>query len=310
MRTKLLALAGATLAIGALPASAAPLIYGGASWVTARSCVTAAPADPCDGTILPDQRIFDQVKTGGPSLAANSSLTLADGSVAKGIVDYGALDLPIIKGSAASSADTRMNSNQIGYQSFEYTGAATVPFALSGALDFTISGADGPQTGVGPGEGFVYAYLALWDPSVVAGIFTIDDIFREIFFADCTTPGVIGYAIFDGRGLAAGSHATTMNVSTDCAGNPILLSTGSTFLAVAGLQTPANRGGFADAFNTFVVGLDPALGADVLAELEAGLVSARALDVPEPGMLGLLGLSLAGLACGRHRARPSATIRR
>ncbi len=305
MRALVTFLAVAAAASAASTASAAPLFYGSSSFVTARSCVTAAPTDPCDGTIFPDQRIFDSVFDGGASSTADALLELADGSASAGQVDFVAgLDLPRLRGRSESSSDTRMNSNQVGYQSFLYSGAAGTAFALTGMLDFDTSGADGPLMGVGPGEGLVTASIFLFDPSVAAGLVTAEDIFNGTFSADCGSAGVIARTdTYTSAGTAAGPQSVSIGLLTDCAGLPIMLTPGDTFLVGATMQTPSNRGGFANAFSTFTLALSDTLSAEERANLEANLISA--IDIPAPPALAIFGLGLAMIGSRRRdRRRP------
>lgn len=85
--------------------------------------------------------------------------------------------------------------------------------------------------------------------------------------------------------------------TSSCSNSPLLLTTGEEALAVAGLQLPVNRGGFADANHTFVTQLAPPLSASDRAALEAGLVSGKeALGVPEPAAWALMVVGFFGVA--------------
>src|ERR1039457_5346110 len=152
-----------------LTAVAMPLTYGAATYLTARNCTLVTAADTCDGT-GPGQRIYDGVIAGGASATTNLTHDFGGGATVFGSVEFGSLDLPILRASSTSAPTTRNNSNDTGYQSYTYNGTATVPFALTGTLDCTTSGSNGPLLGTGPGEGLAFDYLALWDPALVAGL--------------------------------------------------------------------------------------------------------------------------------------------
>jgi len=84
-----------------------------------------------------------------------------------------------------------------------------------------------------------------------------------------------------------------------------MLSPGETILAVAGLQLPVDRGGFADASHTMTIELDPALGADTIATLDKTLLPAGAPAIPEPVTLSLFGAGVLGFGALRRRKRKS-----
>lgn len=293
-------LAGAALsAVAALPAAAAT--YGSASWVTSRSCASVTATDPCDGE-GPGQAIFAQDRQGGLGREAFASLELPSGAFAKGAVTFGALDLPVIRGSASAVGDVRMNSNNVGFQSFVYAGAAPSAFSLSGEAHIVDSSTDA-ATGLLPLGGLYSAYLAILDPASVGGLATPADIFTTLYGAGCGVPGVLA-AAFSTAPLLGGEARFGLS-TVSCSGSPLVLSPGDEVLTVAGFQIPTNRGGFIDASHTFTVGLDTALPKDVRANLERSLVSA-ASAAPEPAQWALLilGFGLAGLAL-RRRGSPN-----
>lgn len=285
------------LALAAAPAGATPM-FGSGTYLTARSCSSVTAADACDGT-GPGQAIFDSALSGGASLTSSTTLTLGDGSSAYGAVSFGALDLPVIKGSADALGDVRMNSNDIGYQSYVYTGSSSSPLSFTGVLDIADSSTDGGD-GTLPDGAIYSAYVAIWDPSIVGSITDPYSIFTNFYADDCSLPGVLAYGYSDGAlsGGAASLSVTTVGCSTD----PYIINPGDEVLAVAGFQIPVNRGGYVDASDTFTIELDPTLSEDVRANLTANLLSGKA-SIPEPATLLLVGAGLAGMGMGRRRNR-------
>ena len=261
-------------------------IYGSVSYLTARSCSSVTAADACDGS-GPGQHppIADQI-SGGPSSTASSSLNLADGSSAFGSVNFGAYDLPVIKASSISSASDRMNSNDLGYQAYTYTGTTPVELSYTADLHIDDSTSDG-STGVYPNGAIYTDYVAIWDPSIVSSVTSPADILENFFYAPCGTPGVL--AVGSEGGALNGGEANFTVATTSCSGTPVTLSPGQQILAVAGIQIPTNRGGSVDATHTFTMAYDPALGAATVANLEQNLVSAESVSAaPEPSTRALM----------------------
>lgn len=300
------AFTAALIAAGALflPSSAAAQsLYGAASISSARDCSTTASTDPCDGSGPGQVRIATDIE-GGPSRAATATVALPDGSFATGTGTFGALDLPLIKEAADSVGDVRMNANVIAYQGYRYVGPSGTPFSLGGDLHFLAASSSPDGAALPDGAGFS-AYIGIWDPSVVAAMTSADDILRNLFFAPCGTPGVLAVGSLSGTLTGGGSFSMT---TTSCSGSPLLLTPGEQLLAIAGLQLPTNRGGYADASSTFTVTLDPSLSPGAIANLTSGLQSA--MSVPEPGSwsLMLLGFAAIGLAVRSRRHRLPARI--
>jgi hypothetical protein len=292
--------AAATLLVAG-HATASPT-YGSVSKSTYRDCSATAATTVCDGTIEPEQRIVSQVTTGGFLALANSDLTLADGSFARGDVAFGALDLPTIHGSSFSAVGSqdRMNTNSMGFQSYVFGGPDGTAFSLTGSLHIDDSSTDG-GAGALPLGAIYHGYVAIWDPSVIGPFTTADQIFNNVFLADCSTPGVL--AVGNINGALAGGAADFSVTTTSCSGSPLLLTTGEEVLAVSGLQLPVNRGGFADASHTFVTHLDANLSATDRTALKGGLVSGMdALGAPEPGTWALMltGFLATGVALRRR----------
>jgi hypothetical protein len=290
---------GLAAAAGAAPAGA-QTIFGSMSYSTHRSCATTASTANCDGAGSGQQIVTSSI-TGGANLTANSNLALTDGSFANGSVSFGALDLPQLAGETRAVGDVRMNSNLLGYQSYIYGGPSGTPFSLAGNLHIVDSSTN-PTGGALPGGAIYSAYIAIWDPSFVAPISSAFDILNQFFYAPCGTPGVLAAGTIGGS-LPGGEQNFGIS-TTSCSGSPLTLTTGQHVLAVAGLQIPVNRGGFADASSTFTVGLDPALPEESRELLTASLVSAQAIAAPEPGTwaMMLLGFGAVGFSLRRRRS--------
>ncbi len=144
--------------------------------------------------------------------------------------------------------------------------------------------------------------MAIWDPSVLAGLTTAGDIFNNAFLADCSTAGVL--AVGQMSGPLSGGPAGISVTTSACGGGPLTLTTGEEVLAVAGLQLPVNRGGFADASHTYITTLGSDLSADDKAILVAGLHSGESLlAVPEPTAWALMITGFFGLGSLLRRRR-------
>ena len=270
-------------AMAAAAAVAAPSahaeIFGGATSVTARSCAEDAVTQFCP-TELPADRVFTFVENGGPEIGSDASLSLPDGSTGFGEVTFDSpLNLPIIRASTYSGPETRINSNDAGYQEYTYTGDAPSVISFTSTLHIDDASTDG-STGGFPLGGSYDVFVSILSPSVIGTISTADDVLSEgIFSTGCGEDGVLAAGSTFG-GTAGGTQ--DVSVSTDsCSSGPVVVTPGEQFVVAVGLQIPSDRGGFVDASHTFTTDLSPSLGAAVISNLDANLVSAESA-VPEP----------------------------
>ena len=251
------------------------------SYTTMRSCAGLADNSNCDGTQPVSQNIQTSNLTGGVGQTSNSALNLGDGSSATGIITFDGASLPNIKATAVSTlaGSTRINSNNLAFQAFTFSGATAQPMAYE--ADLHIVGA-GPQSANDrtAGGAIVTEYVAIWDPVALTGVNTAQDLLNKLFYASCGTPGVLatGSATFNPNGGDQTASVTT----TGCSGGTFTINPGQTVLTVAGMQLPVNRGGSVDASHTFTVQLSPALPPAALASLQASLAPAVVPSVTAP----------------------------
>lgn len=282
---------------GGAPAVAQVGPFGSAQLSTYRSCSLAAATDACDGTGV-GQQIVERVYGGGMGVMGSAFLNRANGSYARSTVNFGALALPEIHAETRAVGQDRMNINVFGFQTYSFSGPDGTPFSLTGDLHIDDSSTDG-GAGALPGGAIYSQYIAIWDPGVLAGYTTAEDLFNALFYADCSTAGVLGYGFASGA-LPGGEGNYSVSTS-ECSAGSLLLSSGQQVLAVAGLQLPVNRGGYADSMGTFKTKLDEALPEEVRATLIANLTPA---GVPEPATWAMMigGFGLVGAAMRRRRA--------
>ncbi len=290
----------ATLLVGATVFPAAPAAadaFGSAQRSTNRSCATTAAGAACDGTGA-GQGITSSVYGGGAGVFGSATLNLADGSYARSTVSRGDLALPVIRAETRAVGNERLNVNAFGFQSYTFSGTDGTPFSLTADLHIVGSSTD---DGAGTlANGAIYTdYVAIWDPSILAGLNTAPELFTALFYAACGTPGVLG--VGGGSGALPGGEATYSITTTACSPGSLDLTTGQQILAVAGVQLPVNRGGYADATHSFTVRLDPTLPQETRDSLAANLTAAV---VPEPATWAVIvvGTGLIGGALRRRRA--------
>ena len=306
MRSKLLFAAAASLSAAALPGAAPAATVGSSSLATHRSCATTAATADCDGA-GPGQAIVTRSYGGGVGVGGTNSLFLAGGNEAWSTVTFDpATDLPVIKAYTAAPGDVRMNINTFAFQSYTYTGPAATPFSITGSLHI-VDSSTSPSGGARPGGAIYTNYVGIWDPGILAGLTTAEELFNTLFFAPCGgLPGVLGANVDSGT-LTGGSFTSTATTAA-CSPGSLTLTPGQEVLVVVGLQLPVNRGGFADSTSTFTARLGDDLSPDVKAQLAANLVSAldqgAIVTVPEPATWAMMlgGFGLAGAALRRRRS--------
>ncbi|GGB26202.1 hypothetical protein GCM10011380_14610 [Sphingomonas metalli] len=298
--------------------------YGSAQRSTYRSCATKAATERCEGSdVDPSQAILKDVYAGGIGNFTSANLDLdregtANDAYAHSTVSLGAFNLPEIRAETRAGADDRMNINAFGFQTFTWTGTEATPFSLTGTLHIVDSSASAPDyidtepngdryTVPGsylPNGASYTSYVGIWDPSVLNGLTTAEELFGALFLARCNTPGVLGLRTATGS-LRGGETSISVTNRTCVNGvlttDTLMLQPGQQILTVAALQLPVNRGGFADATHTFSTAIDPNLPESVRANLFEKLIPAGVAAVPEPGtwLMMLAGFALAALVLRR-----------
>jgi hypothetical protein len=215
-------------------------------------------------------------------------------------------DLPIIRAYTSAPGNLRMNINTFAFQSYTYTGPVAASFSITSSLHIVDSSTNPSGLALPNGAGYTN-YIAVWDPVILSGLTSAQDLFDALFLAPCGTPGVFGVNQISIAPLTGGSFTSTLT-TTACTPGSLLLAPGQEVLVVAALQLPVNRGGFADATSTFTTRLGDDLSPEAKAQLAANLVSAldqgAIVTVPEPATWAMMlgGFGLAGAALRRRRS--------
>jgi hypothetical protein len=280
-------------------------VVGSATRATQRNCTLVNATQNCDGT-GPGQLIVADLYGGGIGIAGATNFTPSPGNTAWSDIRFdAALDLPVIRAYSEATGNLRMNVNTIAFQSYTWTGAAPTVFSISGGLHI-VDSSTSPTGGALPGGAIYSQYLGIWDPAVITGLTTPQQLFTQLFYAPCGSAGILGTA--NGGGTLTGGDATFNLTTAECSPGSLTLAPGQTVLVVAGLQLPVNRGGFADSTATFTTRLGDNLAPEVKDTITASLQSAisqgaNVTNVPEPSSWAMLimGFGLVG-AIARRRA--------
>jgi hypothetical protein len=269
-------------------------IFGYSTLGTERSCASVGPTQVCDGS-GPGQQIKMFQFGGGLNATGTTALTIDAGDFATSTVEPGLLYLPSIKAQTMAAGNDRMNINTFAFQEYTYMGGTPAPFSVTANLHIVNSSAS-PLGGALPGGAIYTDYVAIWDPNILQGFVTPQQLNSALFYAPCGTSGVLSEA--DGGAALSGGENTFSLTTSSCSGLPFMLNPGQSVLVVAGIQLPVNRGGFVDASHTFTTTFGDDLTPQQISVLESSL------SAPEPGSWALMlgGFGLMGAALRRRRA--------
>ncbi|MBL8555806.1 MAG: PEPxxWA-CTERM sorting domain-containing protein [Phenylobacterium sp.] len=304
LNTQFLAgLAAVALAGLALPGTAsAERVYGSSGILTNRPC--PPDAETCVGL-----RNFGQF-AGGVGVGFSTSAEIIGGASAAAAVSFGDGYLPTIKAASAAGIETRTGASAVAFRTFTYDGDAAIDLALQGTLHYITSG--DYEESEAPGEGQLYAQLAILPVSAIAGYdaatSTIELIGNDaVNFADCST-GAMAFASARALGTS-GEHTVNLGFTRGCDGEALTFSKGDSFVLVATLQAISNRGGFINAMNTFSVQYDEENTVYTGTTDRVGLAALQQTvngAVPEPGTWALMIMGFGGAGAMLRRRRAAA----
>ncbi|MDP1028301.1 PEPxxWA-CTERM sorting domain-containing protein [Sphingomonas sp. KR1UV-12] len=296
----------------AVPAAAQTV--GSASLVTVRGCGATATDAACDG-LGPRQGITFRQYGGGVGVAGTNSYDPGNGNQSWSTVSFDpGSDLPTIRAYTRANDQSRVNINTFAFQSFVYNGTAPIEFSITGALHMV--GSSASALGGALPDGAIFSqYVGIWDPSILNGLTTAQELNANLFYADCGTEGVLASG-FSGGTLTGGNGIAATTTTTGCSpSGSLFLQPGQEVLVVAGLQLPVNRGGFADSSGTFTTRLGDDLSAETRADLTRNLESATdrgavLAAVPEPAswMMMVLGFGTIGFVARARRRIGAAAL--
>jgi hypothetical protein len=299
-------LTGAAIA-AAIPASApaASDFYGVQTLASLRNCGGAGPTDECPG----GQRLRPFASAGGlwQANAASGYVETRDiaqkGSFGEGRGELAGdgLNLPILHAVSSATTDARVNGSALGFASYTYTGAAPQQLSLKSTLTVDASEAS-PDNPLLPGGAFVSFYIGIFDTGAFVRDY-VDVANRSINIGpvlDCGTDGLLAFG--SAQPAAVGGAFNVSATTQSCAGGPLFLQPGHSYVVYGNLSMFTNRGGFLDALHTLTTELDPALGEQAIAELRSSLVS----SVPEPAEWAMMigGFGFIGGVARARRYRP------
>ena len=299
----LASLSAVVLAGAAVPGIAsAERVYGSTAILTNRPC--APDAVTCVG-----RRDFGQF-AGGVGVGFSTSADIPGGASASAAVSFGDGYLPIIKAASAAGAETRTGASAVAFRTFTYDGDAAIDLALQGRLHYITSG-DFEETEA-PGEGQLYAQLAILPVSAIAGYTPATSAIELISndalnFADCST-GALAFASARALGTS-GEHTVNLGFTQGCDGQALTFSKGDSFVLVATLQAISNRSGFINAMNTFTVQYDEENTVYTGTTDRVGLATLQQTvngAVPEPGTWALMIVGFGGAGAMLRRRRAAA----
>jgi len=299
-------LAAACLLASGGSAWAAPTSFGSGSFQSVRTCSGLADEVDCMGPTNPDLTRKETFILGGEGIAIDSDITPQTGGRIVSRVQFGDLDLPIIKSGAWAGVDNRVASTITTYMGFAYEGDDAVDYALDALIDWNGSGAPLRDANGGAGEfgGEGIGGFTLWlmDAASFPTIGQIVNLFDFTNGLNCDSAGVLGTSFLN-LGSAAGPGSGAITLSAGCDGSQLQLAPGGEYVLISMFQTVANRDGFMDATNTITVQLSETLPDEVRQQIRENVVTARSL-VPEPASWAMMiaGFGLVGAVARRKRS--------
>lgn len=290
---------GAGMAATPAAAGPPPFNYGAEALATVRNCGPLTAAGEC--LAAAGSSGLRQASGGTGIISASASVaalptSLQAGSSASGSASFGNMDFPELHAIAISAGtDSRSDGGADAWHSFTFNGFAPSAFSVAGDLQVVASSLS-PANPLLAGGGAAQIQIEIWNTSA----FPPDSQANLRAQSACGVSGLLGFA-FTITPFAGGGFDVPL-ATQSCGSGPIMLQTGEQVTVYAQLNLIDNRGGFADASHTFTTFLDPSLGAETIANLEANLTPD---PMPEPSawalMLAGFGLAGAGLRGARRR---------
>lgn len=208
--------------------------------------------------------------SGGGEFILNASATETTFGIARsnGFYDSTSTYLPTLKAYSASAAGAGADAQVTGIQGYTYDGPGTKDITIDYSLDAFVS------QGTGNPDSFAIARVAAYYD---------DEGNFETFF---------GNLLFESNATILDNNTTRLESNGDVSDSiSFTVNSGDNFYVIAQLSVGSERGGLADAENTFTASFADA----------TGLAPVATAAVPEPSSAALLGLGLTALFTRRRR---------